>query len=101
LIVAPFAPTADEATLYLAAQYLSRLSPTQLFSDIVQAILNPSTRTLGPIYFSQLQGAVIGAPMPLGQSLLIAWPGIVGLIASTILLFVGGYVIFQRQEVRA
>ena len=65
------------------------------------AILNPSTRTLGPIYLSQLQGAVIGAPLPLGDSLIIAWPQIVGLVAGTILLFVGGYVVFQRQEVRA
>jgi ABC-2 type transport system permease protein len=39
--------------------------------------------------------------MPLGESLIIAWPQIVGLVASTILLFVTGYVIFQRQEVRA
>ena len=58
-------------------------------------------RSLGPIYLSQLQGAVLGAPMPLGESLIIAWPQIVGLVAGTILLFVGGYVIFQRQEVRA
>jgi ABC-2 type transport system permease protein len=65
------------------------------------AILNPSTRTLGPIYLSQLQGAVIGAPLPLGDSLIIAWPQIVGLVAGTILLFVAGYVVFQRQEVRA
>ena len=65
------------------------------------AILNPSTRSLGPIYLRQLQGAVLGAPLPLGQSLLIAWPQIVSLIASTIVLFVIGYVIFQRQEVRA
>jgi ABC-2 type transport system permease protein len=48
-----------------------------------------------------LQGAVIGAPLPLTQSLQIAWPAIVGLIGSTIVLFVIGYVIFQRQEVRA
>jgi ABC-2 type transport system permease protein len=53
------------------------------------------------MYLSQLQGAVLGAPMPLGESLIIAWPQMVGLIASTILLFVAGYVIFQRQEVRA
>ena len=33
--------------------------------------------------------------------MLIAWPQIVGLIASTIVLFVAGYVVFQRQEVRA
>jgi ABC-2 type transport system permease protein len=43
----------------------------------------------------------MGAPLPLGESVLIAWPQIVGLIAATILLFVVGYVAFQRQEVRA
>ena len=36
-----------------------------------------------------------------GESMLIAWPQIVGLIAGTIVLFVAGYVLFQRQEVRA
>ena len=36
-----------------------------------------------------------------GASVLIAWPQIVGLIATTIILFVIGYVVFQRQEVRA
>jgi ABC-2 type transport system permease protein len=100
-IVIAFAPSSDEETLILAAQYLARLSPSNLFGEVVLAILNPTTRTLGPVYLSQLQGAVLGAPMPLGESLIIAWPQIVGLIASTILLFVGGYVIFQRQEVRA
>jgi ABC-2 type transport system permease protein len=100
-IVIAFAPSSNEETLILAAQYLSRLSPSTLFGEVVLAILNPTTRSLGPIYLSQLQGAVLGAPMPLGESLIIAWPQIVGLIASTILLFVAGYVIFQRQEVRA
>ena len=31
----------------------------------------------------------------------MAWPQIVGLIAGTIVLFVIGYIVFQRQEVRA
>ena len=100
-IVIAFAPSSDEETLILAAQYLARLSPSNLFGEVVLALLNPTTRTLGPVYLSQLQGAVLGAPMPLGESLIIAWPQIVGLVAGTILLFVGGYVIFQRQEVRA
>jgi ABC-2 type transport system permease protein len=100
-IVIAFAPSSNEETLILAAQYLQRLSPSTLFGEVVLAILNPTTRTLGPMYLSQLQGAVLGAPMPLGESLIIAWPQIVGLIAGTILLFVTGYVIFQRQEVRA
>ncbi len=65
------------------------------------ALLHPTTRTLGPIYLSQLQGAVMGAPLPLTESVMVAWPQIVGMIAASILLFVGGYVVFQRQEVRA
>ena len=100
-IVVTLAPTSDEETLVLAAQYLSRLSPSTMYGEVVLAILNPSTRTLGPIYLSQLQGAVVGAPLPLGESLIIAWPQIVGLVAGTIILFVIGYVVFQRQEVRA
>lgn len=100
-IVAAVVPSGNEETLILAAQYLSRLSPSTMFGEAMLAILNPSTRTLGPIYLSQLQGAVIGAPLPLGDSLIIAWPQIVGLVAGTILLFVGGYIVFQRQEVRA
>jgi ABC-2 type transport system permease protein len=100
-LVLAVAPGLSEETLILAAQMLSRISPSTLFGEVVLTILNPSTRSLGPLYVSQLQGAVIGAPLPLTQSLQIAWPAIVGLIGSTIVLFVIGYVIFQRQEVRA
>ena len=94
-------PSGDEATLVITAQMLARLSPSTLFGETVLALLHPTTRTLGPVYLDQLQGAVMGAPLPLSQSILVAWPQIVGLIAATILLFVGGYVAFQRQEVRA
>ncbi len=82
-------------------QILARLSPSTLFAEAVVALLDPTTRSLGPIYLSQLQGAVLGAPLPLSESMLIAWPQTVGMIATAILLFVIGYVIFQRQEVRA
>ena len=100
-VVVALVPSTDEETLILAAQYMSRLSPSTMFGEVVLAILNPSTRSLGPSYLSQLQGAVTGAPLPLGESLMIAWPQIVGLIAGSILLFVTGYIVFQRQEVRA
>ena len=82
-------------------QGLSRISPNHLFGEVVLAILSPATRSLGPIFIDQLQGAVIGAPLPLGESLMIAWPQTVGLIAGMIVLFVASYVVFQRQEVRA
>jgi len=49
----------------------------------------------------QLQGAVLGAPLPLSQSVLLIWPHLTGLIAAIILLFAVGYILFQRQEVRA
>jgi len=100
-VVVAFAPNANEETVILSTQYLSRVSPSIMFGEVVLAVLNPATRSLGPIYLSQLQGAVVGAPLPLTESLVIAWPQIVGLIAGTILLFVVGYIVFQRQEVRA
>jgi ABC-2 type transport system permease protein len=91
----------DQATLVITAQMLARVSPSTLYGETVLALLHPTTRTLGPVYLSQLEGAVMGAPLPILQSLLVAWPQIVGLVAAGILLFVGSYVVFQRQEVRA
>jgi ABC-2 type transport system permease protein len=82
-------------------QMLSRISPNNLFSEAMLAVLSPTTRTLGPVFLEQLRGAVMGSPLPLEQSLIIVWPQTVGLIAGTIVLFVVGYVVFQRQEVRA
>jgi ABC-2 type transport system permease protein len=93
-------PEAQE-TLLTTSQFLARLSPSTLFGECVLAILHPGTRSLGPIYLSQLQGAVLGSPLPFNASLVVAWPQIVGLISATILFFVGGYVVFQRQEIRA
>jgi ABC-2 type transport system permease protein len=82
-------------------QTLSRISPSTLFGESVLGILHPTTRALGPVFMSQLEGAVMGAPLPLGQSLLLVWPQVTGLIAGTIVLFVIAYIAFQRQEVRA
>ncbi len=82
-------------------QTLSRLSPNDLFGEAMAAVLSPTTRTLGPVFLDQLRGAVMGAPLPFGESVMIAWPQTVGLIAGSIVLFVAGYVMFQRQEVRA
>lgn len=100
-ITQAFVSSDDQATLVITAQMLARVSPSTLYGETVLALLHPTTRTLGPVYLSQLEGAVMGAPLPISQSLLVAWPQIVGLIAASILLFVGGYVVFQRQEVRA
>lgn len=80
---------------------LDRLSPNTLFGEAVIGLLNPETRTLGPILPSQMRGAIMGAPLPLDQSLILIWPQITGLIAGMIVVFAAAYVVFQREEVRA
>lgn len=82
-------------------QALARLSPNTLYSEIILAILQPATRALGPVLPVQLHRAVLGAPLPLSESLLLIWPQLTGLIAAVILLFALAYILFQRQEVRA
>ena len=80
-------------------QGLSRLSPGTLYGEAVVAMLNPDAQSMTTL-LAQFQGR-IGSPLPFDQSLIQAWPQIVSLIAGTILLYVIGYVAFQRQEVRA
>lgn len=82
-------------------QGLQRLSPNQLFNEAMVVLLSPGTRTLGPVFLDQLEGALMGAPLALGQSARIVWAQMVGLLAAAILLFTAAYVSFQRQEVRA
>lgn len=80
---------------------LARLSPNTLYAEITLALLRPTIRALGLVLPIQLEGAVLGTPLPFSQSLLLIWPQLTGLIAATILLFALGYVLFQRQEIRA
>lgn len=80
---------------------LERFSPNTLYAECMVALLNPTVRSLGLVLPSQLQGAILGTPLPLSQSLLLIWPHLTGLIAVTILIFALSYVLFQRQEIRA
>ena len=80
---------------------LSRVSPNTLYAEVMVALLQPQIRSLGILLPSQLEGAILGAPLPLGQSTLLVWPQLTGLIAGSILLFTLAYVLFQRQEIRA
>jgi ABC-2 type transport system permease protein len=82
-------------------QALARISPNTLYAEATIALLNPQVRSLGIVLPAQLQGAVPGAPLPLSESIMLGWPHLVGLIATTIMLFAASYVIFQRREVRA
>ena len=82
-------------------QAIARISPQTLYGEISSMLLDPAARSVGPLFMSQLQGAIIGAPLPTMQSLILIWPQISGLVAAMLLLFTVAYVAFQRQEVRA
>ncbi len=79
---------------------LQRISPAQLFSDATTTLLMPSVRTLGALTMEQIHGT-IPSPLPLGQSLLLVWPQVTGLIAGTIVCFSLSYLIFMRKEIRS
>ncbi len=81
-------------------QSLSRVSPIVLYEEAATALLNPETRTLGLVTFGQIDRALV-SDLSLQQSLLLVWPQLVGLIATTIVIFAIAYVVFMRQEVRA
>lgn len=79
---------------------LGRLSPAELFSDVTTTLLMPNVRSLGPLTMEQVVGAV-SSPLPLGQSLLLVWPQLTGLVAATLVCFGLAYYIFMRQEIRS
>lgn len=80
---------------------ISRISPNVLYGEMTLGLLNPATRSFGLVFAYQLQNALIGAPLPVSQSLLLIWPQLAGMIAALLVLFTGAYVSFQRQEIRA
>ncbi|MCR4431511.1 MAG: ABC transporter permease [Tepidanaerobacteraceae bacterium] len=81
-------------------QGLARLSPATLYSEASVTLLSPDVRTLGPVLAEQASGAIMGF-LPLGQSLLLIWPHLTGLIAATLIIFAATYTLFLRQEIRA
>src|SRR5690606_33819578 len=102
-IVAPIDPFDPMSLLnrFEWQQPISRISPQTLYGEVTVLLLDPAARSVGPLFMYQLQGAVIGAPLPTLQSVLIVWPQISGLVAAMLVLFTLAYISFQRQEVRA
>ena len=79
---------------------VSRISPTVLYEEATTVLLRPQARTVGFLFPQQLDRA-IPSELSLTQSILLAWPQLVGLVALTLVLFALAYVAFMRQEVRA
>lgn len=104
LLAGALAPTGTDVESAVAGAQLqailSRLSPVTLYSEAVLTLLTPTVRTLGPVLVEQVIGALKGT-LPVGQSLLLITPHLIGLVAGTVLCFAAAYVLFMRREVRA
>lgn len=85
---------------YSCQMNLNRISPYYLYSEAVSTIMNPMVRTTNIILPQQLSGAVNGY-LSLGQSLLLVWPHLTGLLALTAVAFAGSYISFMRKEIRS
>jgi ABC-2 type transport system permease protein len=79
---------------------LVQIMPNELFSEITSSILRPSIRSIGPLMSVQMDGTIPG-PLPFGQSLMIVWPQLTGIIALTLLCFIFSYFAFMRREIRS
>lgn len=105
LIIKGYEPSkyASSQALFFYKQlkfYLVQIIPNELFDEITSAILTPSVRSLGPLTMEQIHGA-IPSSLPLGQSILLVWPQITGLLALTLLCFLFSYLIFMKREIRS
>jgi ABC-2 type transport system permease protein len=97
--------TANDLLASTSAQQLFlRISPAQLYQDVVTALMTPQANSIlgygnvGQYVSAQQQ---IPSLLSLDQSILLVWPQVVAIVALTVVTFALAYVLFLRQEVRA
>lgn len=102
-VVAGLGDPADALARAQLEQGLSAINPGTLYGQVTSALLNPSVTSVTVPNLAQLIQLTdqIPSQLSLDQSLLVAWPQIVILVALTVASFVLAYVSFLRQEVRA
>lgn len=108
LIANAIIPVTQNSTVEQVSQFdtiyrmLSRISPCTLYGESIQAILMPEIGNTSPTMM--MIGIYTGlkpTPLPLGQSLLVVWPQLVGLVALTAICFSIAYIKFLREEIRS
>lgn len=82
---------------------LASLSPSTLYGQVTGVLLNPGQTAVGVPSLAELfqLSQQIPSQLSLEQSILLAWPQIVVLVALLVASFAAAYVGFLRQEVRA
>ena len=79
------------------AAMISRISPSTLYGETVQIVLNPLARVLGSALPEQTQGILL-TPLALGQSLLLILPQLTTLIALVAVCFGISYIKFIDRK---
>jgi len=88
---------ADSAETF---QRILTFSPNWILGQASSTVLYPTVRTLGTITAEQA-AFMVPNPLSLGQSLMVIWPYMVGLISLSAICFAISYIVFMKQEVRA
>ena len=83
--------------------WFSRVSPSQLFGEAAQILLNPLARFTGVLNANReaQQLWVEATPISAGQSLLLVWPHIVVVFSVVAALVGASYTKFMREEIRS
>jgi len=107
LIASTVIPITQNSTVEEVSQFdtlyrmLSRISPSTLYGESVQAILLPELGNTSPtMMMIGMYAGLRPTPLPLSQSLLIIWPQLIGLLALTAICFSISYIKFLREEIR-
>ena len=82
---------------------IGRISPSTLYGEAVGALLTPELGSLNMamlIISTYVSGRML-TPLPFGQSLLLVWPQLVGIIALAAICFAISYIRFIKEEIRS
>ena len=93
--------TTETVAYFDFTQEFSRISPSYLYQEAIGTILDPSVNAMD--FMSLYERSIIGVPdsvLRLGQSLLMVWPNLVGIIAEMVAVFTTSYIVFMKQEIR-
>jgi len=108
LIASSVIPVDQNSTVEEVASFdtlyrnISRISPSNLYGESVQAILLPQMGSTSPtMMMIGIYSGLNPTPLPLGQSLIIVWPQLVSLLAITAICFAIAYIKFMREEIRS
>jgi ABC-2 type transport system permease protein len=82
---------------------IGRISPSTLYGEAVGALLTPELGSLNMamlIISTYVSGRML-TPLSFGQSLLLVWPQLVGVIALAAICFAISYIRFIKEEIRS